>query len=240
MCGSNGAMSKVSLQEELADGGYHHIQGYLAFTKKTRPIEVFRTRITHWEVARNPKASIAYTRKVESKVPNGISYDFGLPRRLVSILPAQLNTDQRKIFDELGTPAPPNSRTVKWYWEAKGNWGKTFLTKCIVDNLKAVVLSGSAKDALYGVASFVEKRGEGPDVVVFDIPRCTADFVSFQAIEKVKDGLFFSPKYESCQVRYNTPHVICFSNGPPDTTKLSEDRWDIVHLREKEVSDVGS
>jgi hypothetical protein len=49
-------------------------------------------------------------------------------------------------------------------------------------------------------------------------------------MENVKDGLFFSTKYESGMVRYNPPHVIVFANVPPDVTKMSADRWVIKEI----------
>ena len=40
----------------------------------------------------------------------------------------------------------------------------------------------------------------------------------------------FSPKYESTSKLYNIPHVLVFANWMPDMSRLSIDRWDIMHL----------
>lgn len=229
-CGSK--IVSLTYQEEVGGAtGYRHYQVYVRFSKKIRPVETYRTVKTHWEPARNPAKAILYSRKSDTRVPSGRCFDFGVPRRLFRAEISSLRPAQKEIVDTLREPAGPHDRRVMWYWESEGNWGKSWVSKVIVDNFKAIVIGGSAKDALYGVASYVENHGEGPDIVVFDIPRCTKDYVSYQSIEKIKDGLFFSAKYESCQVRFNTPHVICFANSEPDVSQLSMDRWSIVPLR---------
>lgn len=49
-------------------------------------------------------------------------------------------------------------------------------------------------------------------------------------IEQIKNGIYFSGKYES-QMKYDKPpHVVVFSNTMPDQSKLSADRWNIVFL----------
>ncbi len=51
------------------------------------------------------------------------------------------------------------------------------------------------------------------------------DYVSYQALEEIKDGIFFSGKYEGGMKIFNSPHVICFANFSPAEHKLSGDRW---------------
>ena len=55
----------------------------------------------------------------------------------------------------------------------------------------------------------------------------TGDYVT---IEKGKDGKFFNSKYEGKLVRYARPHVLCFSNQPPDLSMLSADRYNVIQL----------
>lgn len=56
------------------------------------------------------------------------------------------------------------------------------------------------------------------------------NYVSYEAIESVKDGIFFSGKYESGMTIFNQPHIICFANFAPDIGKMSSDRWKIFEL----------
>ena len=63
-----------------------------------------------------------------------------------------------------------------------------------------------------------------------DFTRDVEEYVSYQAIEAIKNGIFYNTKYESKMITYNSPHVIIFANFFPDITKLSSDRWVIREL----------
>ncbi len=127
-------------------------------------------------------------------------------------------------------------REIHWYWEVTGGWGKTILAKFMVDTMEAIVLSGTNKDCLYAVAKILETDEAGPPIIIFDVPRCNEGHVSYQAIESLKNGLFFSGKYESTMVRFNSPHILIFSNYYPDITKMSSDRWKIYDLEDSMTS----
>jgi len=67
-------------------------------------------------------------------------------------------------------------------------------------------------------------------IVVFDFAREQEERVSYQQIEKFKDGFVFSPKYESRCKKFPSAKVIVMSNFYPDKSKLSSDRWDVMVL----------
>jgi hypothetical protein len=104
------------------------------------------------------------------------------------------------------------------------------LATYMIDQMKATEVSGKGADVLCGISSLIEKIGECPPIVIYDIPRSQTDYVSYMSIEKLKDGKFFSGKYESGMVRYNRPHIICFANEPPREELLSKDRWIVKML----------
>ena len=58
----------------------------------------------------------------------------------------------------------------------------------------------------------------------------TREDIDHETIEKGKDGKVFNSKYEGKLVRYARPHVLCFSNQPPDLTMLSADRYNVIQL----------
>lgn len=93
----------------------------------------------------------------------------------------------------------------------------------------ALVVSGKASDIKCAIAGMKIK----PEVVIFCCPRNSEGYISYDALEQVKDGMFFSGKYESEMVLFNNPHVIVFANFAPDLAKLSVDRWKIVNLNEE-------
>ncbi len=121
----------------------------------------------------------------------------------------------------------PDDRSIVWFWEEIGGVGKTALCKHICLTMKgAIYVSGKAIDIKYAVAAM----DVYPKIVLMDIPRSAGDAVSWDAIESVKNGIFFSGKYEGKMITGNCPHVICFSNAEPDWSKLSVDRWKVYQI----------
>lgn len=179
---------------------------------------------------RNRDCAFLYCLKDETRAPEGVRWSQGLPRTLDTVGIEELRPWQRRIYDSVLLPCPRDHRKIRWYWETTGGTGKTFLTKCLVDQRSALVVSGKASDVLAAIALMLKEKREAPEVIVWDIPRSVADYVSYQSIEKLKDGCFFSGKYESGMVRINTPHILCFANQLPDLEKLSADRWVVKEL----------
>lgn len=119
----------------------------------------------------------------------------------------------------LGDPHP---RKVIWAHDAAGNTGKSFFSDYVVALHGAIVFTG-------GKLADIAHAYDFQPIVIFDISRTKADCMNtiYEALETFKNGRIFSPKYESqCKV-FKIPHVIAFANFEPDTSKLSEDRWDI-------------
>ena len=67
----------------------------------------------------------------------------------------------------------------------------------------------------------------GQKVVIFDLTRSQEDHFNYEVMESLKNGIFFSSKYESKMKIYPSPHVIVFSNWAPQLNKMSPDRWDL-------------
>ena len=116
-----------------------------------------------------------------------------------------------------------------WYWEEIGNIGKTQFSKYLCLKYNALLLSGKSADMKYAVCRHIKEVGD-PYLIIIDVPRSGKDYISYGGIEEIKNGVFFSGKYESGQAIFPSPHILVFSNFPPDESCLSADRWDIVHL----------
>jgi len=115
----------------------------------------------------------------------------------------------------------PSSRTIHWFYDRVGNKGKSYFAR----NYKGrnyYVTGGKAADIFYGY--------EYQPVVFFDLARMKQDIVQYDVMEAFKNGQFFSTKYESKLVKFNTPHVVVFANFYPSTEMLSEDRWNIKEI----------
>lgn len=117
----------------------------------------------------------------------------------------------------------PDARKVMWYYDTKGNTGKSFMARYLVQHKGAFYCNG----------------GKGPDIAysydceriaIFDFPREYAEYINYGVIEQVKNGMLFSSKYESGLKLCDIPHVVIFANFEPDRSKLSCDRWDVINL----------
>lgn len=213
-------------QEETGENGTPHLQGVLIY-KNAISFNSVKKIIPkgHIEYCNNVKASIEYCQKEETrtgKIFKKITND-----NVKDPLDGkELYKFQKDILNIL--KHEPSERKIFWFWEQNGCAGKTSLAKSIcLKNKNAMYLSGKGNDILYAVSQTKEK----PKIILMDIPRCAKDYVSYNAIEKLKDGIFFSGKYESQQIIMNPPHIICFANKEPDVGMLSADRWVIREIR---------
>lgn len=132
--------------------------------------------------------------------------------------PRPWQSDVIKIAD-----SDPDERKVYWYSDIEGNQGKTYLAKYLVQKYGAYYNNGGkGADILFGYDS--------ERVVIFDYVRDSKDFVNYGVIEQLKNGILYSPKYQSTMKVFPIPHVFVFANFRPDESKMSSDRWVITDL----------
>ena len=213
--------------KEVGESGTPHLQGYCEFSKKVRPLSIFKSTLFHWEKARGTfMDNYEYCTK---DAP--LSFKYGnVPSPIKTIKPCNFYTWQKKVYDIV--MKPPDDRTIHWFYERHGNRGKSALCKYLCVHHNTLCVSGKATDCFYAIQQWMLKHnGCAPDCIIFDIPRCNIDYVSYLAIEKIKDGCFFSGKYEGGMVVFNPPHIICFANEKPCIEQLSSDRWRIVKIQ---------
>jgi len=113
---------------------------------------------------------------------------------------------------------PPNDRTVMWIMDSVGNRGKTWFSKFLIQEHGAFYCSG-------GKSADIALMYMSEPIVIFDFTRDQEERVPYPVIEMFKNGLVFSPKYDSKMKCVRSPHVVCFANFRPDMCKLSQDRW---------------
>jgi hypothetical protein len=215
-------------KERAPNTGTLHLQGYLEFKAKKRPIGLFGNPCIHWELAKgNKNHNIAYCSKED---PNPWIYPKPWNFKLDKLYKWQDNICE--ILKE-----EPNDRTIHWVWESEGCAGKTSLQKHIYSNYKNVIVScGKNADMKNGIIEYQKNVEELPKIVLINIPRSIKDYVSYAGIEEIKDMFFYSPKYEGGMICGPNPHVICFANEPPTTDKMSCDRWRIGEIIGDEIS----
>ena len=217
-------VDKYIFGKEVGESGTPHIQGYIEFSKKVRPTTAVGIPAIHWEKRRGTaKEAIEYCTKDGDYVKSD-NCRLDRPLRLIT----DLRPWQQSIVDIVGQE--PDDRTVYWYWDEKGNTGKSALCKLLVAKHDAIICGGKATDMKYLIVKYREKHGVWPELVIFDIPRTILNYVSYTGIEEIKNGCFASTKYECDMVLMNSPHVLCFANERPNESALSSDRWNINHI----------
>jgi len=231
LCASS-SIKRYCFQEEMSESGTPHLQGHFEFTRKIRPVGFFKgtpLQKAHWEKTQNRLAAIHYCSKLDTR--NGQTYKKGFPksvfRKPKCITQDMLYPWQKHIVDEC--QQIPDDRTINWYYENKGNVGKSAMVKYLCIHENAMLISGKGADIKYQIAS----AEFFPDIIVYDIPRTAEGYVNYTALEEIKNGIFSSPKYESKMVIMPTPHVYCFANFEPNLTTMSQDRWNLINLEDE-------
>lgn len=220
---------EYGFQLECGANGTPHFQGFIRF-KNARHFkkicETFEGR-AHIEKVSNLGAARNYCKKKDTRIDGPWMWKAELVDKVVDpLLDKELLPWEIEIESILETP--PDDRTIHWYFDLRGGCGKTTFCKHLVISREACYVRGKAADVKYSIAQMEEK----PTIVLWDMPRSLEERMNYDGIEEIKNGLFFSGKYESSTVLMEIPHVFCFANWPPDTSKLSADRWHIVDLSE--------
>ena len=202
----------------------------------------------------NINANLAYCSKLESRVvnadmgyldedigPHWLGYQAQTALRLVTKTIVDPYPWQADLAAILATK--PDERSIVWIHETEGNVGKSAFARDAAIDGRTLVFAGKANDAKSAVADWVapldkDKQPLPPkplDAVILDVPRVSADYISYQALEEFKNGMFFSGKYASRMVVMPFIHVVVFSNEPPDTSKMSKDRWQVYRIVDKRL-----
>lgn len=228
---SNSSIARYVFQEETGKEGTQHLQGYLVFKTKVRPMEMFNKKI-HWEKCRNKNASEQYCKKKDTR--SGKLYIKGFDEPVKILDYDKMYTWQKLIVEKC--KSEPDDRSINVYIDKKGARGKTVLCKYLCNEMNALCVSGKSSDIKYGIVKYKEMNHMYPKIILIDVPRSHCEYINYESIEKVKDGIFFCGKYESCQVIMNCPHVFLFMNETPDVDKMSIDRWKIIVMEDPPMS----
>lgn len=132
---------------------------------------------------------------------------------------------QRDLY--LVLQGPSSDRDVIFVVDKEGGKGKTYFCQVLFRKKKALILgSGKVADMAHVLSLVIPV----PDIVVIDVCRSKMDTLQYSFLEEVKNGYVFSPKYESCMIRFRVPHLVVMCNEEPDMAKLSADRYNIIRI----------
>jgi len=135
----------------------------------------------------------------------------------------ELRPWQGHLEEELKFPSDP--RKIIWYFDPKGNKGKSWMGLYLHMIHDALLITGG-KDV------DVKNLYHGEKTIVFNFSRDREDFLPYGAIEAMKDRTVTNTKYMPELRKGPIPHVICFANYMPNIYKMSLDRWDIREILE--------
>ena len=172
--------------KEVGDSGTPHLQGYCEFKTKSRPKGLLTERI-HWEKAKgNRDANVEYCSK-----DGDIEFSLGMPKpvKIINELYEWQSAIERLALEE------PDDRTIHWYWEAKGNVGKSAFIKYMIVKHKVLFCCGGKYSDIMNLV-FNQDMNEC-SCVIFDIPRANKGHISYSALESIKNGMVCNTKYET-------------------------------------------
>jgi len=223
--------TKYIIGKEVGDKGTPHLQGYVEFLERVRAKSYIGNKRIHWEIARAARyLNVIYCSK------DGNFQGNLWPILKLNILDINdFYPWQNNMYNILMDN--PNDRTIHWVYETAGNAGKSAFVKHMVARFDAICVEGKARDIYQGMVQYYNRMGEYPRIVLVDVPREGLNYINYTAIEKIKNGLLFSGKYESQQCVFNAPHIVIFANEEPEVFKLSADRWKIWNIIDKKLVD---
>lgn len=220
-------IERYVFQEETGENNTPHLQGYLMFVTKKRPLSIFKSTKVHWEKCRDIHKAIQYCQKSDTRTGKVYTRNI-LTKYKVTI--TEFYKWELEIIAEI--KKEPSDRTIFWYWEPKGCHGKTTFQKWIHCNYYDVlIVSGKNADMKHAVVNHIENKGSYPRIILCNIPRSSLSYISYSGIEEIKDMFFHSGKYEGGQVNGPRPHFFIFANEPPEDGQISEDRWIIKKVK---------
>lgn len=146
---------------------------------------------------------------------------------------------QAQLMGEMDAHGP-DDRSVFWVMDAKGGSGKTWFTKYMykIDPTGTAWLqNGKTHDLIKIIAD----QAINLKLVMFDLCRSNEERINWDAIERIKNGMIMSTKYEVESIIIDSPAVVCFANFEPELKRLSLDRWRVYEIRDHELyrRDVG-
>lgn len=126
---------------------------------------------------------------------------------------------------------PANDREIIFVVDPIGNTGKSWFARYfneVHDNSSQILSAGRAADMAHALSENIR-------VLLIDCPRMRLEYFPYDFVEQVKNGLVFSPKYDS-KVKYSNeiPHVVVFMNEMPKTENLSADRVKIISISKED------
>lgn len=217
--------------DEIGESQTPHLQGFVKLLKKSR-FSTLKNRFcfkrAHIEKCKgNDKQNIDYCSKEKILITN-------VPiKREVKVI-ENLYPWQEEM-EKLLT-SENDDRTVHWIYDINGNNGKSQFMKYMIKKHKCIFCCGGKRNDIlnlcYNQKEYLECAN--PAIIIWDLPRDICDdFICYDAIECLKNGIVVNMKYETGGFIINSPNILILSNKKPQMSKLTQDRWAIYEIDEK-------
>ena len=137
----------------------------------------------------------------------------------------------------------PSEREVIWITGRQGNEGKTWF-QCYTESYFGFhrVARVDLRIKHKNVCNVLKKRSlGGVDIFLFNDARSVSgeELNMYRILEDIKDGQATASKYDNDNIRFKTPNTLMvFSNGYPNTKRLSRDRWVIYNANQSGLNNV--
>lgn len=140
---------------------------------------------------------------------------------------------QSRLYDDLCEPV--DDRTINYVYDPAGKNGKSSFIRHFLK------YHGDDTISVEGKVEHMSHGYKGQKYVFIDLPRAGSDEVGgkpwspnhlYHFAEKLKNGFFFSGKYDSRQKVFRIPHVVFMSNDPPLTHLWTKDRLNLIQISE--------
>lgn len=212
--------------DEVGESGTPHLQGYVEFSKKIRPVVPIGITGVHWEKVRGTRNdNITYCRKdglivAEKGVPPA-------PKAVVLIDPTYVW--ERFLLGKLTLPI--HDRHIYWFFSTEEHGvGKTSFCKYLIVKHNAIVLGGSTHNQMNAIVEYAkEHNGCLPELVVVNHVKDQSK-VNYRGLETIKDMMFYSGKYEGGMVCGNCCRLWVFANCEPEWFRLTGDRLQVYEI----------
>jgi hypothetical protein len=206
--------------DETGENNTPHLQGYVEFKKKVRPLGMFETKRIHWEKCKGTREQ-----NVEYCTKQKVLSSHGLPEKLETII--EFYPWQAECLSIFNTE--PDHRSIHWFYSKQGCTGKTEMVRYF--NIKYNIpfsYGGTCSD----IMNLAFNNIKSCKAFIFCLTRSKKNHVSYNALEQLKDGLISNNKYETGCFTIKRPHVFVFANEPPEEDEeelyMSKDRF-VLH-----------
>ena len=152
--------------------------------------------------------------------------------------PGKLNKWQEELLPKL----KPSQRHIIWVFGKRGAEGKSWFQDFLELHFRHKAVFRTSMDTRKeSILHSLSKRTISLiDIFLFNVPRSfESKDVPYTLLEDIKDGYSISTKYDSKQLRFNTPNVlVVFANDMPECHKVSTDRWCIFEIKKGKLVDL--